>query len=132
MLKNLFTALAVVLFGVGNAQADPGLSSLEGLWVLYLILGAIIFLLILTGIFWGKITWNYVVKREARFRWFKTYIFLTIIIVTISGVSAFTFHPNAPYSQNIYFVVVSLFAIVVSVLAILSQYMRLKVDNDNT
>lgn len=132
MLKNFLTASAIMLFCVRNAHADPGLSSLEGLWMLYLGLGIIIFLLVGTGIFWGKITWNYVVRCESRFRWLKTYIVLAVAMTLISGFSAFTFHQNSPYSQNVYFLVICLFVIVVSVVAILKQCLKLKSDSKNT
>lgn len=127
--KSLFVLFLLISC---NAYATTGLSALEGLWILYLVLGLIVFALIILGIFWLKITWVYLIKNECNFYKLKSYMALTVVISTVSGLSAFFFHQNAPYSQNVYFLSVAILILTVSIISIIVQFNKLKKTNDST
>ncbi|WP_133566423.1 hypothetical protein [Marinicella litoralis] len=112
------------LVGSSTAAAHGGLSSLEGLWVIYLVLVLIGCLLVVMGLFWLWLTYLYWTQARARFFRIKTYLFLSIAMTLVAGFSAFTFHANAPYSQNVYFSLVTVVVIVTSLWTVIGQYKR--------
>lgn len=117
---------------IALAHADPGVSSLEGLWLLYLVLGLIVCVLIICGIFWMRITWSYLLNNANRFHRLKLYVFLSVTFIVISGASAFTFHPDAPYSQNPYFLFAALIVAAMSTISIVVQYRKSRRSPDRT
>jgi CDP-diglyceride synthetase len=121
--KSTLALLAgVVSLYANDSLADPGVSSLKGFWIFFLVIGSIIALLAILGVFWVMMTWLYLRKSRERFYRLKTYLILSISIALVSGISAFTFHANAPYSQNVYFLATTIVVITVSVLALVVQY----------
>lgn len=132
MKKICQAGIAASLLFVDHARADPGVSSLKGLWLLYLALGIIVCVLVVCGFYWVRITWSYLAKEANGFQRLKLYVLLTAIFVLISGTSAFTFHPNAPYSQNPYFLLAAVFVFVVSGIAIYVQHRKSRRGTDGT
>ena len=83
MNKYAITSTTVFILSSGDVHATTGLSSLEGLWVLFLVFGLIIFTLVILGVFWLKITWVYLIKNESKFYRLKLFIFKISKVFTI-------------------------------------------------
>jgi len=130
-MNNYVKTLSIALLLIScKAHATTGLSSLESLWIVFLVFGLIILALVILGVFWLKITWVYLIKNESKFYRLKLYITLTTIITIVSGVSAFTFHQNAPYSQNVYFLSAAILVLVVSIISMVMQYKKIRNSNE--
>lgn len=118
MKKTRQSGLAAAILFIDPARADPGVSSLQGLWVLYLALGLIVCVLMVCGVYWVRITWSYLSSDTNHFRRLKRYLLLSATFILIAGASAFTFHPDAPNSPNLYFLSAAIFVFAVSAISI--------------
>ncbi|MCH9675543.1 MAG: hypothetical protein K0U93_29170 [Gammaproteobacteria bacterium] len=124
MTKKFWAVVTLSLSSISVAQAHGGISSIEGLWIVFLVLGVVILALLMMSAFWLKITYHYLTQSKERFYRLRIYLVLTIAMSLVSGASAFTFHRNAPYSQNVYFLVLTIVIILVSTVSVIVQYKR--------
>jgi len=124
MKKICQAGIAATFLYIDYPYADPGVSSLKGLWLLYLALGLIICVLIICGVYWVRITWSYLSNNTNDFHRLKLYVLLSATFVLISGTSAVTFHPNAPNSQNPYFLLAAVFVFAVSAISLFVQHKK--------
>jgi magnesium-transporting ATPase (P-type) len=132
MKKICQAGIAATFLYIDHPYADPGVSPFKGLWLLYLALGLIICVLIICGVKWVRITWSYLSNNTGHFHRRKLYVLLSATFVLISGTSAFTFHPNAPNSQNPYFLLAAVFVFAVSAMSIFVQQKKSRHGTDRT